>query len=520
MRLPSILDGEIDKMAELTAVILTFLKAIGKYRWYAIVISWTIAVVGWVVVYSLPNDYQASARVYVDTQSVLKPLLSGMTTLPNLDQQVVFMRRTLISRPNVERVMGMVDLDLQNEDAKQKEKKIDELIDNIKISGTERDDIYTISYNNPDPKLGKEVVRSLLTIFVEGSFGGKKQDAENAVQFIEEQIKTYEEKLSVAENALKDFKIKNMGLLPRGGVDYSGSVVAATDQLNQAKLELMEAEQARNAIVRQIGGAGTPGKPGLMANPELDARLAAVNKNLDALRMQYTEAHPDIISAKRLVTQLETQKREESRNRTPSNDPGASYSPMLQQMKVSLSEAEARVASLRARVGEFQSRVSRIQAQSTAAPEVEAQLSQLNRDYTVNRENYQKLVERRESAKLSGDLSSATDMLTFRVIDPPTVPSLPVGPNRPRLLSVVFVVALAAGLGLALLMSQFRPTFLSQASLRDVTGLPILGAISMNWTAGQKAKQKKRLYGLAASVFALFGAYGVVMAAILIRPMA
>jgi polysaccharide chain length determinant protein (PEP-CTERM system associated) len=442
-----------------------------------------------------------------------------MTTVPNLDQQVIFMRRTLISRPNVERVMGMVDLDLQNKDAKAKEKKIDELIDHIKITGTERDDIYTISYNNPNAKLGKEVVRSLLTIFVEGSFGGKKQDADKAVQFIEEQIKIYEEKLSVAENALKEFKLKNMGLLPRAGLDYSGSVVAATDQLSQARLELAEAEQARNAILRQIGGAGVPGKPGIMANPELDARLAAVNKNLDALRMQYTEAHPDIISARRLITQLEAQKREESKNRTPSNDPGASYSPMLQQMKVSLSEAEARVASLRARVSEFQTRVSRMQAQSTAAPEVEAQFSQLNRDYNVNKENYQKLVERRESAKLSGDLSSATDMLTFRVIDPPTVPLMPVGPNRPRLFSIVFVLALAAGLGAALLMSQFRPTFLSQSALREVTGVPILGSISMNWTAAQKAKQKKRLYGLAAAVFALFGAYGTVMAAILIRPL-
>ena len=129
MRLyPVFIDGEIDKMAELTAVILTFLKAIGKYRWYAIIIAWTVALLGWVVVYALPNDYQASARVYVDTQSVLKPLLSGMTTLPNLEQQVMFMRRTLISRPNVERVMRMVDLDVKTTNAKDHEKVVDELM--------------------------------------------------------------------------------------------------------------------------------------------------------------------------------------------------------------------------------------------------------------------------------------------------------------------------------------------------------------------------------------------------------
>ena len=46
-------------MAELTALIVTFLKAIGKYRWYAVIISWTIALIGWAVVVALPNDYQA-----------------------------------------------------------------------------------------------------------------------------------------------------------------------------------------------------------------------------------------------------------------------------------------------------------------------------------------------------------------------------------------------------------------------------------------------------------------------------
>ena len=510
-------------MAELTSLIITFLKAIGKYRWHAVVISWTVAVIGWAVVYKLPDDYQASARVYVDTQSVLKPLLAGMTTLPNVEQQVAFMRRTLISRPNVESVMRMVDLDVRNKTPQEHDEQVNELISAISIVGTERDDIYTISYHNPNPKLGKDVVQSLLTIFVEGSFGGKKGDSEKAVQFIDDQIKSYEEKLAQAENTLKDFKIKNMGLLPRGGADYSSQIVSSTDQLSAARLELAEAEQARNALRRQMGvsaGASSSGAPVAVpyVNPDLDTRIQTVNKNLDALRMQFTEEHPDIVSAKRLLAQLTERRKEEERNYKPSAaDPGATYSPMLQQMTVALSAAEARVASLKARVDEFNTRLARLKSQSISAPDVEAQLAQLNRDYAVNRENYQKLVERRESAKLSGDLSSATDMMTFRVIDPPIAPTTPVGPNRPRLMSIVFAVALAAGLGAAFLMSQFRPTFLSQATLREATGLPILGSISMSWTDQQKKRHKKKRYALWASVVSLFGAYGAAMAAILIK---
>jgi len=512
-------------MAEITAVLLNFLKAIGKYRWHAIVITWVVALIGWVVVLRLPNQYEASARVYVDTQSILKPLLANMTSVPNLEQQVMFMRRTLISRPNVERLMRMVDLDVKAKDTKEHDKIVDELMQQIKITGTERDDIYTITYTADNAKLGKDVVQSLLTIFVEGSFSGKKQDSEKAVQFIDDQIKTYEEKLAAAENSLKEFKLKNLGMLPGGGSgtgDFGGQLQQAVDQLSQARLELAEAEQARNAIRRQI--SGDPAKPGTvkvdpaLMDPELEARIVAAQKNLDTLRMQYTEQHPDVISTRRLLDQLLAQRAELAKGKKRSLDPGASYSPMLQQLNVSLSQAEAHVASMRARVSEYEARVARLRTQSTTAPEIEAQFAQLNRDYTVNRENYQKLVERRESARLSGDLTSATDMLQFRVIDPPTVPNHPSGPNRLRLFSIVFVGALVAGLAVAFLMSQLRPTFLSQSALRDVTGLPVLGSIGMNWTPDQTVKRKRRLVALASSVLLLFGAYGIGMAAILVRP--
>lgn len=510
-------------MAETTALLLNFLKAIGKYRWHAVAITWIVALIGWAVVLRLPNQYEASARVYVDTQSILKPLLSGMTTTPNLDQQVVFMRRTLISRPNVERLMRMVDLDVKAKDTKEHDKIVDELMSQIRISGTERDDIYTLTYTAENPKLGKDVVNALLNIFVEGSSSGKRQDSEKAVQFIDDQIKQYAEKLAAAENSLKEFKIKNMGMMPReSGTDFSGQLAGATDQLNQARLQLAEAEQARNAIRRQITGdnprTGSDGLDAVMIDPELEARISATQKNLDMLRIQYTEQHPDIVANRRLLDQLLAQRTDLAKHKKRSSDPGAGYSPMLQQLNVSLSQAEAQVASMRARVSEYTARVARLRSLSTEAPEVEAQLAQLNRDYSVNRDNYQKLVERRESARLSGDLTSATDMLAVRIIDPPTVPNQPSGPNRLRLFSIVFGAALVVGLTTAFLMSQLRPTFMSQAALHDVTGLPVLGAIGMNWTIEQTVRRKRRLIALGLSVLVLFGVYGAGMAAILIRP--
>lgn len=505
-------------MEELTTQLFIYLKGIWKYRWIALAGAWVIAIAGWFIVYRLPDDYQASARIYVDTQNVLKPLMAGMTISPDLQQQVSIMSRTLISRPNVERVVRMVDLDIKAKDMKDQEKLIQNLMDKIKLGTTGRDNLFTIHYNNQNPRLAKDVVQSLLTIFVEGGLGDKKQDSSSAIRFIDEQIQSYEEKLIVGENNLKAFKQKNIGMMPQQGSDYYSQLSLAAEDLNKTRLELREAEQARDAIKRQITGdepilmveQGDSGSP--TVNVEIDSRIQALNKNLDALMLNFTELHPDIISTKRLIAQLEERKKEESKLIRPSADPGKNYSPMLQQLNVALAEAEAGVASMSARVEEYTTRYNRLQSLSNAIPQVEAELAQLNRDYLVNKSNYEKLLERRESAKISGELGSATDLMSFRIIDPPTVPDAPTGPDRAKLFSIVFLGALLGGIGIAFVVSQIRPTFHNQTSLREVTGRPILGSIPMIWTDQEKIKRRKRLYAFGFSLLSLLGIYGALMA--------
>lgn len=505
-------------MNDLGTQVISFLKGIWKYRWYAMVAAWIAALGGWVAVYRMHDVYQSTARVFVDTESILKPLLAGMTSVPNVEQQVSIMSRTLLSRPNIERVVRMVDLDLKTgSSGTAHEKLIDSLASQIKISGTVQNDIYTISYSGDNPKTAKDVVQALLTIFLEGSLGDKKQDSKKAIQFIDDQIKAYEEKLAAAENAVKEYKLKHLGLIPQQGSDYGSKLMEASENLDRARLELAEAEQARDAIKKQMFGDRSSAKATAapITNPDLDARIQALNKNLDNLRIQYTEEHPDIVAAKRVIAQLEAKNAEEARQRKLAGDPGFNTSPALQQMKVSLSDAEARVASLRVRAQEYASRVARLKEMSAAAPEIETQLAQLNRDYQVNKENYEKLVASREAAKLSGELTATTEMMTFRIIDPPTTPLLPTGPNRPRLMSLAFGAALVAGIGVALLFNMIRPTFLTQSALHAATGLPILGSVSMNWTDAEKKRSKKSNYIFWGSLLSLVLLYGAVMARLL-----
>ena len=113
-------------MEELFSQLISGLKGVWKYRWYAVIVVWMVSIAGWIKVSTLPDDYQSSARVFVDTQSILKPLLSGMTSLPNVQQQVSIMSRTLLSRPNIERVMRMIDLDINVKTAREHEAQLDD----------------------------------------------------------------------------------------------------------------------------------------------------------------------------------------------------------------------------------------------------------------------------------------------------------------------------------------------------------------------------------------------------------
>jgi len=497
-------------MEELVKQIKSVYRGGWKYRWYAVNLAWLISVIGLIVIVKIPDEYQSSARVYVDTQSILKPLLSGMTSVPNVEQQVSIMSRTLLSRPNVERVMRMVDYDLLSNTDKNKETVVDNLIAAIKITGTTQNDIYTISYADKTPKIAKDVVQSLLTIFIEGSIGDERQDSEKAISFINNQIKIYEQKLSAAENALKDFKLKNIGLLPHEGSDFGNKLIEITENVNQARLELAEAEHGRDAIKSQLASfetqqASIADTPGAVPNPDLDERIQTVSKNLDNLRMQFTEEHPDIVASNRLLAQLQAKKQAIS----PTSKPALSNyanNLMYQQLKVSLAESESKVASLRVRAEEYTLRYNKLKELTAAAPEIESQLAQLNRDYIINKENYEKLVASRESAKISSDLNATTQMMTFRVIDPPTSPSSPIGPNRLKLFSLTFVGALILGILSAIAMSKIRPTFMSQYDLVQLTGLPILGTVTMNWTDSQKIKQRRSRYafGLTSIVLVVF----------------
>lgn len=473
-------------MDELTRQILTYLRGMWHRRWFGLAAAWAVATVGVLVTMKIPERYEATARVSLDTQSILKPLMSGLAVQPDLAQQVAMVSRTLISRPNIERLIQAAGLQ-DDGSAAQKDVLVDRLVANVQLRSLGRENLFLISYRDANPAYAERVVASLVAMFVEASAGGKRQDAEAARRFIEEQIKVYEKRLEEAENRLKDYKLRHLSVASLEGKDYFARMTQAAEDLSRARLELRAAEQSRDALKRELEGEEPvflSDAPGALqpAVPEIDGRLDALRKQLDELLRRYTEEHPDVVGTRRIIEDLEAQRRrdlEARRKAAPKATGSLAANPVMQQLRVSLAESEAKVAALRARVVDHEARHSQLRAAAQRVPQIEAELVQLNRDYEIQKKNYEALVSRRESATISGDLGAAGSGAEFRVIDPARVSPTPVAPNRLFLLPLVLVAALAAGLAASLVASQIAPTFQDLRTLQRVGGRPVLGSISL-----------------------------------------
>jgi hypothetical protein len=136
----------------------------------------------------------------------------------------------------------------------------------------------------------------------------------------------------------------------------------------------------------------------------------------------------------------------------------------------------------------------------------------LTRDYDVLRERYAALLEQLETAKLSESVGE-TDKVEFAILDPPTSLTEPVAPRRLLLLLGVLVAGLGAGGATAYLLSKLNPVFDSLTSLEALTGLPVLGAVSVTWLDRRKARRRSELLRVASAGAALLVVFVVVLVA-------
>ncbi len=472
-------------------------------KWIALGLAWLICVVGWIAVAAIPDRYQANARVYIDADAVLTPLLHGIALDDPLAAQIEVLQRTLLSRPNLEKLISQTDLSLQVSRPDDLERTVAALGRQIEVVPQTRN-LFTITYRNNNPRLAYDVVRTVLGIFVEDKAGASRTDMANASVFLDKQISSYEAQLRNAELKRATFRETYIDLLPAEGSGGSTRLDAARDAVRRLQGELTDAQGRADRLSRMI--TTTPQTLVTETDPAVSGSgggaLAAAQVSLREMLTTLTEQNPDVIRQRALIAELRkggdagAGGGHGARSRSEPNQ-------VYQQLQVMLVQAQGDVASLSRQVDDARREQARLEQIARNTPSVQAQYINLNRDYDVLRRNYEELLNRREAMRLDAAADTGAQKIKLEVVDPPQVPQIPVSPNRRLLLSAVLLAGLGGGIAGAFLLGQLDRSFHTALDLRAV-GLPIAGSLSLLPDATpQGARGRLRVLGAGAAAISV-----------------
>jgi len=482
----------MEELEQLKELGLHYARGIWKHRWIAIAIAWLVLICGVIGVDQIKDRYQAEAKVYIDSTSVLGPLLRGLAIQTDFQAIVRLMVKQLLSRPNLERATRIMDMDIDVNGPAEMDALIAGVRNRVGISADKRSGIYTITYTDTDRSKSRKMVQTLLDIFVEDTLGKSVNESDSAIDFLNKQISKYDSLLREAEDRREEFKRKNIGLMPRDGNNYYAQLQNTEIQLEDAELILSELRNRKDKIKLQVTELKSIDiEQGAIIKTSLDERIEEQENRLDELLLLYTEEHPDVINSQQVLKTLRARKEQETIQRATTNS--ILDNPVYQELQILLSKTEADISSVEARVKSVRKKQAELKELVDIVPKIEAELQRLNRDYEVHKQNYTALVGRREQAKISEDVESGSDRIKFRIIEPPYVPVKPAFPNRPLFDVAVLVLAIGTGYGIGLLISLFQPVFYNHKDLTKFIGRAVLGAVGKFDTPNVLSSRRKNL---------------------------
>lgn len=498
-------------------------QAAWRWRWYGLGITWLVCLASWIIIERIPDRYVSSAQVHIDTDSMLGPLMSGIAadTGASLQTRLNLVRRTLLSRPNLEQLMRMTDLDIVAKTPAEKEYILASLKSRLKINiGGRRGtaNLFEVSFIDHDPELTQKIVQSLLTIFVETNLGANREDLARTQRFLDGQLLDTYRNLDESERRLVRFRMENRGLLPGAG-NFQSALETAKTRLIELRARRDEEINIRDNLNVELARAAD----GTLQRGEslsLTAqRIATLDAEIEDLLLRYTEQHPDVILSKKLRQRLV--EIEDNVVEAPEDEDGATgadadevVTPRMVLLRTQLTEHDSRIFVMDRQIAQLKAKIERLTAEIQKIPEALAEHQQIERKISLLKGSYEALRQRREATRFTEELDTKTERVQFRVVEPPNLPANPDGPHRQLYNFGGLLGGIGAGIAFAVMLSFLLPTFGNPEALAQSFQRPVLGVIT---TIPQQSKRWLRTaesLGFVSIFGGLFGLFFIVLSGI------
>jgi hypothetical protein len=370
----------------------------------------------------------------------------------------------------------------------EQEALIERLTKEIQIRNTGRDNLYTLAFRDSDQDKAKRVIQSLVSIFVESSLGASRKDTDSAKTFLNEQIKQYEAKLEEAETRLKEFRLRNLDMQAADGKDMprawpTSGASSSRPSLSCARPRTHATRPSSSWRCMRRAGRAVRAAQSLLQESTINGRhagdrlRASMHRSATSIRCCSATPmqHPDIVSTRKLLKELEEQKRKEAAElRKAAWPPRPRRRPCHRQHVAWRPGAQSPAGRCRGAGGVAEGAGGRVHRALRSRPRF---VEDGAADRSRSRPAQPRLRDHQEELRGPGvpqavcrDVGRtdvASGVADFRLIDPPRVTPKPVSPNRLALLPMALVAAILIGLAVSFVASQMRPVFSDANELRN-----------------------------------------------------
>jgi len=436
----------------------------------------------------IPKRYKADSTVFIERNIVIN-LVRGMVESPSIDESLKVLKYSMNSREMLMKVIKSLDLDLTVKDPEDIERLINDFRENTQIS-IKGGDLFTVSYTGSDPKLVKDYVNSLVSIYVEENTRANRRETSSASQFLTGQIAHYKKKLDESENRVSTFRIENELYYASDEKTLVTDIKRLTDDLSNTKMQINEYDAKIKKIEAQISGE----EPLTLAfvdnvqneNSDLSMRLKRLEQSLPMLLTTYEKNYPEVIRVKAEIEgikkQLDSDKRNKITRELSNNDPALGTSvmnPVYQKLREDRLRLESDNDSLKAKESNLTERIRKIESELRNMPQEQKMLSELIRERQSNQNIYENLLARLGKAEVSEQMELEDKGSTFRIVDPAVLPAKPVSPDRVNYILFSIVAGIIAAFGLIMFLEYFDHSIKNVDSLTSSMNLPVFAVIPL-----------------------------------------
>jgi len=433
-----------------------------------------------------PKGYTASTSILVDERTIIQPLMQGAAVATDALDRSKNAREVIFGRKIMDLVLEYGGWLKAGPSVEERELIIEGIKKRTVIS-TVGKNILRIEYQDAEPERASQVTEKFAELFMQASIAAKAAESSAAFDFIEKQTQEYQDKLTRTEEELKELRSSTLDV--RAG---EGEVTTRLNDLykriDAAMQELREAEVKGASLERQVSGEAES-TAAISREGQYRTRIAELQSKLDTLRLSYRDTHPDVVQVKQQIQDLteginaERARREQLKGSGRSEpDEAVVNNPIYQQLRREQSQTQGTIEALQARIAELQRQLQTEVSRGKRMHSGDARLAELTRDYQINRDIYQDLLRRRENARVSMNMDSDRQGLTFKIQEPVTMPQAPVGPRFLHFVLGGILLGVVIPIGLLCLRLQFDPRIRIGSAIAVAHKVPIITVVPHLWS--------------------------------------